>query len=83
MRNLHPGVAVVGFTDKPSFQVEKLPGVKITSLDPQSISVKEYAATARRLLREGRSPGEIVDVWKFAALKLEWEVRLPCVPLDV
>ncbi|KAI0717306.1 P-loop containing nucleoside triphosphate hydrolase protein [Fomitopsis betulina] len=73
LRNLHPGVAVVGFTDKPSFQVEKLPGVKITSLDPQSISVKEYAATARRLLREGRSPGEIVDVWKFAALKLEWE----------
>lgn len=80
MRILHPGAAVVGFTDDPSFQVQKLPGVKITSLDSKSISVKKYAATARRLLREGLSPGEIVDKWNFAVLKLEWEVRLPYDP---
>ena len=75
LRKLHPGAAIVGFNDLPSFRVQGLPGVKTTSLDPRSIGVKGFVVTARKLLREGRAPGEIVDGWKFAVFKLEWEVR--------
>ena len=49
--------------------------MKTTSLDPRSIGIKGFVVTARKLLREGRAPGEIVDGWKFAVFKLEWEVR--------
>lgn len=49
--------------------------MKTSSLDTQSISIKGFAPTARKLLRDGRAPGEVVDNWKFAVLELEWEVR--------
>lgn len=65
----------MGFSDVPGFKVQSLPGVKTVSLDARSISIKGFAATARKLLRDGRAPGELVDNWKFAVLKLEWEVR--------
>ena len=75
LREVHPGAAIVGFTDVAGFKVQSLPGVKTISHDSRSISIKGYAATARRLLREGHPPGEIFDDWKFAVLKLDWEVR--------
>lgn len=46
------------------------------------MSIQGYAATARRLLRDGRAPGEISDDWKFAVLKLEWDVRVLYISLD-
>ena len=50
LRKLHPGAAIVGFNNLPSFNIQGLPGVKTTSLDPQSIGIKGFVVTARKLL---------------------------------
>ncbi|TFY61218.1 hypothetical protein EVJ58_g4644 [Rhodofomes roseus] len=73
LRKLHPDAAIVAFSDASGFNLQGLPDVKTTSVEPQSISVKTFTAAARKLSRQGGAAGKITDSWKFAAMKLTWE----------